>query len=183
MKDVRSDFTFSNEPYRYHPLKPDEIMWARELHNDRDILKMLTDSHEVSKEEQERWYPTIKDSSSSSKIVTEESENRIGLIRIDRYDRENKSICLGLDIQKEHRGKGHASKIYAQILDRSFKELGINRVWLLVASFNKRAIHIYEKIGMKHEGVQREALYRPEFTSATGYHDYLMMSILRSEWK
>lgn len=44
-------------------------------------------------------------------------------------------------------------------------------------AFNPRAIHVYEKLGFKREGVLREVLY-----AGGGYHDASVMSLLRREY-
>ena len=41
-----------------------------------------------------------------------------------------------------------------------------------------RAIHVYERVGFRHEGTKREAYFRHG-----RYHDMLAMAILRSDWE
>jgi len=50
-------------------------------------------------------------------------------------------------------------------------------VSLEVYAFNERAIHVYEKVGFRHEGRMRDALW---WDGAP--HDALLMSILTTEW-
>ena len=44
--------------------------------------------------------------------------------------------------------------------------------------FNQRAIHTYEKVGFKHEGVLRDAI-----KVGNQYVDDILMSMLEEEWK
>jgi RimJ/RimL family protein N-acetyltransferase len=54
----------------------------------------------------------------------------------------------------------------------------MNRLWLLVLENNKVALSLYRKAGFVEEGRQRKAIFRDG-----RYLDYLMMSILRSEYE
>ena len=166
----------------YSPLSESELEWTRQLHNDPSTLEMLTDTHVVSEEEQKKWFYNLLFNPKSERVVVFVDGEPAGLIRLDNIDNENKSICVGLDIDPKFRGLGLSYRVYDFILDHYFgfnSNLSqFNRIWLLVADFNERAKHIYEKIGFKEEGRQREALFR-----YGKYHDYVMMSILRSEYK
>ena len=64
------------------------------------------------------------------------------------------------------------------VLNFGFGIYNLHRIELQVYSFNKRAIHVYEKLGFKREGVLRDYLY---FNNQ--YHDAIVMSILETEFK
>ncbi|HHZ7415102.1 GNAT family protein [Enterococcus faecalis] len=42
----------------------------------------------------------------------------------------------------------------------AFYELGLHKIRLAVNSNNQKAIHVYEKVGFKKEGIDREALFQ-----------------------
>ncbi|WP_278739257.1 GNAT family N-acetyltransferase, partial [Paenibacillus macerans] len=44
--------------------------------------------------------------------------------------------------------------------------------------FNPRAIHVYEKIGFRREGVLRDELFMDG-----GFHDSILMSMLEDEFR
>jgi RimJ/RimL family protein N-acetyltransferase len=154
------------------------LEWARQLHNDPEVISMLTDPHIVTKQEQEKWFQNLKTSKTSKRIIAFYQDKPIGLIRLDQIDYHNKSICIGLDIHQDYRGKGFAKKIYQYIFDEWFINAEFNRIWLLVASYNTIAYGLYKKLGFKEEGIQREALYKN-----SKFHDYIMMSILKKEYE
>ncbi|GAA0485114.1 hypothetical protein GCM10008986_07960 [Salinibacillus aidingensis] len=52
-----------------------------------------------------------------------------------------------------------------------------DKVHLVVAKENKKAIHIYEKIGFHIEGEMKEHFYLNG-----SYHDAYMMAIFQDEW-
>ncbi len=152
--------------------------WARCLHNDPDVLKMLTDPQIVTPEEQLVWLSKINNSSSSARWVVSCDGNDIGVVRIDQLDRHNKSVCVGLDIHKDFRGKGYAKSIYRELFNYYFYSHDFNRIWLSVAAYNDVALGLYRALGFVEEGVQRQALYKDG-----AYHDYITMSILKEENK
>ena len=59
-----------------------------------------------------------------------------------------------------------------------FSEMNLHKISLLTYGFNKRTIRSYEKVGFKVEGVLKENIYREG-----QYHDELIMSIFKEEWK
>jgi len=163
--------------YSFRKLEEKDIEWARVLHNDPEVLKMLTDPREVSKEQQKSWFEGLQKSKSSERWVAEHKGAPIGVIRIDHIDRNNNSVCIGLDIHKDFRGKGHAKPVYSMIFRHWFDKEKMNRLWLLVAKYNEVALNLYKKLGFKEEGVQRQGLFRDG-----KYHDYVMMSLLKKEY-
>jgi len=78
----------------------------------------------------------------------------------------------------QYRNKGYGKKVYDLILKFCFNYLNFNRIWLLVIENNEIALNLYKKKGFKEEGRMREAIYRHE-----KYYDYIMMSILKEEYK
>ena len=154
------------------------LEWSRSLHNDPDVLLMLTDPRVVTPREQEIWFSKLQKSNSSQRLlVFDENSFPIGLIRLDSIDRSNKSVCVGLDIHRNFRGKGCAKPIYYKLFKSLFLEEKFNRVWLMVAEYNTVARNLYKQLGFTQEGVQRQALYKDGFS-----YDYIMMSILKGEY-
>ncbi|MNP53465.1 Spermidine N(1)-acetyltransferase [compost metagenome] len=64
------------------------------------------------------------------------------------------------------------------MLWHAFEKLNLHRVELGVFAFNKRAIHVYEKLGFNREGVQRDLLFLNQ-----EYHDSILMSMLEHEYR
>ena len=161
----------------FKDLNKEYLEWARELHNDPSVLSMLTDNNFVSKEKQLSWFCSLQESESSRRLVVFLDGVAVGIVRLDNIDSYNKSMCIGLDIHKDFRGKKLATGVYVKLLYWCFEIMEYNRVWLMVADFNIVAKNLYTKLGFVYEGRQREALYREG-----AYLDYLLMSILRKEY-
>jgi RimJ/RimL family protein N-acetyltransferase len=60
----------------------------------------------------------------------------------------------------------------------AFEELGLNRVGLSAFDFNEEAISAYEKLGFAIEGRYRQAIKRN-----SGFHDAILMSVMKGEWQ
>jgi len=101
----------------------------------------------------------------------------IGIVRTDEIDYINRSIRVGGDLLLEHRGQGHGTRMFELLKKYCFDYLNMNRMWLLILETNEVAIKLYEKAGFVEEGRQRHAIYRDG-----RYVDYVMMSLLRSEY-
>jgi len=158
-------------------LSEDELEWARQLHNDPEVLKMLTDPHEVNPEEQIAWFQNLKKSKSSQRWVIWYQGIKIGIARLDQIDSCNKNICIGLDIHKDHRGKGLAKPIYRELFKYWFETQEFNRIWLITASYNIRARNLYTGLGFLYEGCYRESLFKDE-----RYYDCILMGLLKKEY-
>jgi RimJ/RimL family protein N-acetyltransferase len=163
--------------FRFDSLSEPYIEWARLLHNDPIVIANLTDPHLVSSAEQKVWFSQLQKSKTQKRIVVFFEEQPVGLIRLDSIDYYNKSLAIGLDISKDFRGQGFAKPIYLQCFKEWFVENNFHRMWLMVADYNARAKHIYESLGFKNEGIQREALFKDG-----QFYNYLIMSILQKEY-
>ena len=111
-------------------------------------------------------------------IVVRETDKLVGDLGLTLIDYRCRRACFGLMIgDKSAWGKGYGSEATALILAHAFETLNLNRVWLNVYEYNHRAIHVYEKLGFRREGVLRQDHYREG-----RYWDTIAMAILRAEW-
>lgn len=107
-----------------------------------------------------------------------DDETPIGVIAFMNLDDQNRHAELSIVIgNKDYWSKGYGSQIMEQQLKWGFHGLNLNRLYLHVFDFNKRAIALYEKMGFTLEGRKREMLYRDG-----AYMDVLYYGFLRSEY-
>lgn len=158
------------------PMKWRDIEWARQQRNSPETRQWLGHTSEISFSEQVKWFWKLLKDPTKARMVILSNSNRIGVVRIDSIDYTNMSVCIGMDIDPKHRGKGYCQEAYKLLLRYLFG-IGWNRIWLLVGDYNKRGIHIYQKVGFKFEGNYRQGLYRDG-----KFHDYYLMGILREEY-
>lgn len=76
-----------------------------------------------------------------------------------------------------NKGLGYGKEVMKAIIEYAFEEFGANRFWLDVYPDNHVGISLYEKLGLKKEGVLRQ-----NYKSARGYLDQIVYSMLREEY-
>jgi RimJ/RimL family protein N-acetyltransferase len=178
---------FQHNEFYLRVLEEKDLEKIRHHRNEFDTWKNLTDGSLISKEQQESWFKKLNTDASrkyfiaghdiSDKDYPVAYSEDLGLVRIQDIEITNKSCAVGIDVFKEHRRHGYGLKIMEMICDYEFSFMNMNRLWLLVAEYNEYARKIYEKVGFKQEGIQREAIYR-----FGKYNNYIMMSLLKDEW-
>lgn len=74
--------------------------------------------------------------------------------------------------------KGYGTEAIRLMLGLAFDQYDMNRVAIGVVGLNTDALAFYESIGFRREGIQEQGYYYNN-----EYSDFIMMRILRSEWK
>jgi len=93
------------------------------------------------------------------------------------HDEPNRSASLRIGLAPTARGQGLGAEVLLLVLAHAFGPLGLHRVSLDVLAFNARAIRLYEKVGFRHEGRLRDAVWWEGVP-----RDLLLMAILATEW-
>jgi len=103
----------------------------------------------------------------------------VGVISLMNISKANESAELSVIVgHPDDRHKGYGTEAIDLLLGYAFGSLGLNRVGLSAFDFNGEAISAYEKLGFVVEGSIRHAIKR-----RSGFHDAILMSILRSDWE
>lgn len=85
----------------------------------------------------------------------------IGWVSLSDVQFKNRGAEVSIAILNEKdRNKGYGTDAVYLISKFAFYELGLHKLRLTVNSNNPKAIKVYEKIGFKREGTDREALYQ-----------------------
>jgi RimJ/RimL family protein N-acetyltransferase len=110
--------------------------------------------------------------------VVDNTDGRcVGEAVLNQWDPANRSCNFRILLGPAGRGRGLGTEATRLIVGYGFERLGLHRISLEVYAFNRRAHHVYKKVGFRAEGVLRQALrYRDEWIDAT------VMSILAHEW-
>jgi len=106
-------------------------------------------------------------------VTTIDSAVYRGEVVLMDHDEPNRSAGLRIGLAPNARGQGLGIEALRLVLAHAFGPLGLHRVSLEVFAFNARAIHVYEKVGFRHEGRMRDALW---WDGAP--HDTLLMAAL-----
>ncbi len=110
-------------------------------------------------------------------IVDTETGGWIGEVVLMDHDEPNRSAGLRIALTANGRGRGLGTEALSLLLAHAFGPLKLHRVSLEVYDFNPRAIRAYEKVGFRHEGRVRDALWWEGMP-----YDALLMAVLAPEW-
>ena len=145
-------------------------------------LKYLTGTiYPVSELEHETWMKNkIIDKTERLFGIQDKTNNQlIGLVGLKKMDFINRNTELYIYIGEENYwGKGLGSEATSVATKFAFDELNFHRVYLMVFSYNTRAINSYEKVGFRKEGILKDSLYK-----SGKYHDKVLMALIKPLYK
>lgn len=141
----------------------------------------LTGTHDTFTREQIEAYvqSNIEGKGRYAWVICLLDDTAIGEVVINQVDEDNRSANIRIALfDPIYYGKGYGTEAMRLAVDYAFRQVKLHRLELGVFDFNPRAIRVYEKLGFRLEGTQRDALlWEGE------YHDQHIMSILEDEWK
>lgn len=93
-------------------------------------------------------------------------------------DDPHRKAEIGYDLDPAHWGKGIMREALEAVIDYGFDKMNLNRITLLVISYNERSLRLVRRLGFVQEGIMRES------ASVDGrFIDDVLFSLLRSEWR
>lgn len=98
----------------------------------------------------------------------------IGLVSFRNVDRRRAQAELGIDLLEPYRGQGYGPEAIRLLLRELFDNHGMQRVYLRVREWNKRARRAYDKVGFRYVRTVRWPLI--------GVVRYLVMDIRADEF-
>lgn len=117
----------------------------------------------------------IADEDAALLVVVQDNVN-VGFVLLNGLAGEDHSIELRRIIM-ENPGQGIGQQVIQLIKKYAFDQRDAARLWLDVLAHNKRAQHVYKKLGFVVEGTLRKALLLNQER-----HDLVIMSILDKEY-
>jgi RimJ/RimL family protein N-acetyltransferase len=127
-----------------------------------------------TREAVERWLSNLSD---LILIVAVDGDKIVGHSHIRKFPhaRRRGTGDLVIYIHQNFHNVGLGTEMLRRLLKLA-KEQGLHRIGLSVIGDNKRAIHVYEKVGFKIEGVLRDAYFGEDGK----YHDEIEMGLILS---
>jgi len=165
------------------PLKEQDVQYFYSWINDDEVIKysLSVFQNMETKQAIDSWFNKLLDNRDDFQlgIYSRDSKKLIGYAGISNISKYNKSgeyfIFIG---DKSQWGKGISTKVTKQIVEIGFNKLGLNRIMLTVSEPNIGGVKSYLKAGFRQEGILREASFRDG-----QFHDKIVMSLLKMEWK
>ncbi|MBA3945973.1 MAG: GNAT family N-acetyltransferase [Herpetosiphonaceae bacterium] len=129
----------------------------------------------------EHWFKKDLDDGLQAQFLIEVDGKAIGEIGLHpwRLNRRDGTAELGIGIyDPEYISKGHGREALDLLLEWSFVNQNLRRLWLTTGATNERAIRSYRSCGFMEEGrLREEEWYDGE------YADLVVMGLLRREWE
>jgi diamine N-acetyltransferase len=154
---------------------PSFVKWI----NDPEVTQFLELNPPMSMEDEEKWFASLQKSDDKVFSIDTKDGKLIGNVGLMRLNWKDRCVLIGIMIgEKEYWNRGFGTDAIETLLGYLFDELGLNRVYLIADERNVGAIHCYEKLGLKKEGLLRQNRYK------NGVHtNDVEMSLLRQDWQ
>ncbi len=177
---MRNAFLVGRDVY-LRPLESADLALIREWANAPDIRALTAEVLPMSEAGATEFFERVRterDRVWFAVVLTQDDRviGEAGLLRMfHAWRTTDLTIIIG---DRTAWGKGFGTQAIRLLLDYAFGCLNFHRVALGVVGFNERALHFYESVGFRREGVQRDGYYHGH-----RYHDFVLMSILEDEYR
>lgn len=115
-------------------------------------IKYLTLSPDIHNEEQQKWFSSLNNRDDYKIWGIAVKGIPIGAVGLKKINMKLLTAeYFGYIGEKEYWGQGIGTKMLSFAIDEA-RKLGIKRLDIHVSDDNKRAIHLYEKLGFKDMG-------------------------------
>lgn len=149
-----------------------------EYASDEVVVKFLTwPPHRNIEYTKSRFLNFFVGKSGMFAIELKSEKKCIGCIDL-RVDTANDKGFFGYVLNQKYWNKGYMTEALKEVLDISFKNLGLNRVEATHYVGNEQSGKVMKKSGMKLEGVSEE-----EVKIKGIYMDVVHFGILKKDWK
>lgn len=111
-------------------------------------------------------------------IVRKSDNNMIGTCVFMNLDDTSRRCEIGCGLVSSEWNKGFMTEALEPIIEYGFEVFNFNRIEAYIISGNSASVKLFRKLGFIHEGVVREREY-----FKGNFHDEIIMSILRSDYK
>ncbi|SDJ36947.1 GNAT family N-acetyltransferase [Salimicrobium halophilum] len=163
---------------RVRPLEKDDIPFMHKLYNQKEIMDYWFLEAHFPQDRITSGYDQMKESDKHRRFVICKDEKSIGLTGLYDIDPIHRNAEFGIMIDPVYQGNGYATEITEMMVDYGFRTLNLHKIHLVVATENKPAAHIYEKVGFHVEGEMKE-----HFFTNGAYRDAYMMAIFQNQRK
>jgi len=138
---------------------PKYLHLLKQLDKETSFMLFEKDERKTTVIEMEQQLSKILQQPNSTIIVAEVESLLVGFITAigGNVTRNKHNAYIVIGILQDYCEKGIGTKLF-QHLEEWAKVNGIHRLELTVMEHNKRAIHLYKKMGFQQEGIRKHSL-------------------------
>ena len=164
---------------RLRPLEREDLPFIHQLDNNASVMRYwFEEPYEAFVELTDLYDKHIHDQS-ERRFIVEHDRAKVGLVELVEIDYVHRRAEFQIIIAPAHQGLGYAAKAVLLVMDYAFTVLNLYKLYLVVDTENKKAIHVYKKLGFEVEGELKHEFfsngeYRNALRMCTFQTDYLM---------
>lgn len=160
-------------------LREDDLQWRVDWFNDPQISQSLIVNERIELDKTKAWFQKNQGNASRLDCFIEDHNARpLGLIGLRQIIADNQSACIYIVIgDKSYWGRGLMYSSHMLLLDYTFREMKLHKIWCNVLQHNVASCITLKKIGFQIDG-----LLRDEFLRANQFYSVYRMSILSDEF-
>lgn len=151
--------------------------WRR----DRDVLEGLAAPfRHIDIEVDQQWYDSYlaRRGREVRCAICLPGGEMVGIVSLTGVDTVHRGAEMHIMIgPHDARNRGVGTAATREMLKHAFRDLNLHRLWLTVVCTNEAARRVYTKVGFRHEGTLRDAVYKDG-----RYLDQWLMAILSTEF-
>jgi len=158
-----SHYFWQDEAIRLRAIQPED--WEEHYINRFDTPARLLLEYAVELPptitEAKAFAESYSDFSSNRLMFTIENMNgvNVGGINLNSIDERNGTFSIGIQIDRDHRGKGYGTRAVHILLKYAFFERRLNKFNDYVLEGNEASAAMLRKVGCIQEGVRRQVVY------------------------
>ena len=165
------------------PVEKEDLPFLRDLANDPVVRANVVGwDWPLSLAGQEKWFDRGIDTSTTRRFIVEGDDGEpVGLTGLWDINWRNRTAKSAVKIggRENLRGRGYGKRAVWTIMDFAFKDVGLNRLYSTILSFNEASIATFiDKSGWKNEGVARQHVFRDG-----EFWDLIHIGILREDYE
>lgn len=163
---------------RIRPLEREDLSFVHALDNDANIMRYwFEEPYEAFVELVDLYDKHIHDQN-ERRFIIDNSGTNIGLVELIEIDYVHRRAEFQIIIDPVHQCKGYACEATRLAMEYAFSVLNLYKLYLVVDNENKKAIHIYSKMGFEVEGVLKH-----EFFVNGHYRDVTRMCVFQWQYR
>lgn len=176
-KQTKKGFHLMRKDIDLRVFEKDDLEFMHRLNNDPDVMDYWFEEPYMSMEKLKRRYEQGFEDMSSRQFILTNNGERLGFVALYSISQQHRNAEFGIMMDPAHQGKGYAKMGTKLILEYAFMRLNLHKIHLIVAKENRKAVHVYEKVGFQVEGELAE-----HFFVNGSYHNALSMAFMKRNY-
>ena len=160
-------------------LDEQQLVAVWQMRNHPEIARWMNTGGDITLAAHRAFMARQSQDTRNVNYLCQDDKGPAGVISLHRLDWHNRLAWLGIYRNPFRPDKGLGARLLSAVNQLAFDIARLHTLKLEVAADNERAIKAYLRSGFRHEGLWREAVYRPQ---TSNYVDLVLMGITEQEW-